>query len=34
MFCYEMIGATLKNAGAIARAEFAGSLVQWDNITA
>ena len=34
MFCYEMIGATLKNAGAVARADFSGSLTQWDAITA
>jgi len=34
MFCYEMIGATLKNAGAVARAAFSGSLEQWDHITA
>jgi hypothetical protein len=29
MFAYEMIGATIKNAGAVARAEFTGTLQSW-----
>jgi hypothetical protein len=29
MFAYEMIGATLKNAGAVARARFSGALQPW-----
>lgn len=32
MFCYEMIGATLKNAAGVCRAEFTGSRENWDNI--
>lgn len=34
MFCYEMIGATLKNSGGVCRAEFTGTLEEWDDITA
>lgn len=29
MFAYEMIGATLKNNGAVGRAQFTGTLVPW-----
>lgn len=32
MFCYEMIGATLKNSGAVARSSFTGSLEAWDHV--
>jgi len=29
MFAYEMLGATIKNSAAVARAQFTGSLVSW-----
>ena len=32
MFCYEMIGATIKNSGAVARAEFINPVTEWDDI--
>jgi hypothetical protein len=34
MFAYEMIGATIKNSGAVARAQFTDSLVSWVPETA
>ena len=30
MFCYEMIGATIKNSGAVCRAEFVSPTIDWD----
>ena len=32
MFCYEMIGATLKNSGGVARAEFINPVTEWSDI--
>ena len=32
MFCYEMLGATIKNSGAVARAEFINPVTEWDDI--